>query len=182
MRELYACQLDLRETPGATPVRDLVQEWVSRGREIAAEDIRALASSPVVRRNHHELSVALEPDVRSDDREWTLSWRRPDEGDAALLWRILIAYGPSPTNHDWTRFALRIRLERGGDRFQLAPLAHSFNAPVVVRTLLREHQAFDAGERLRPTYAERPAPDVSAFVALFEDSDRQPSTRMARYL
>lgn len=173
MRELYACQLDLRETPDATPVLDLAQEWVGRGSETEVDTIRTLGTSPMDTASGHQLYVALESEARSDNREWTLSWRRPDESDAALRWRILIASGPSPANPELTRFALRVRLERDGTRFQLAPLGHSFNAPAIVRTLLREHEAFDAGERLQPTYVERRASDISAIVALLEDPARQ---------
>lgn len=173
MRELYACQLDLRESDGAVPVLELVQEWVSRGSETQIDVIHALSSAPLVTDNGHELYVALEQEARADNREWTLSWRRPDDHEAGLRWRILIATGPSPANTEAIRFTLRIRLERDGDRFQLAPLGHSFNSPTIVRTLLREHQAVDGSVRLRPTYAERRASDISALVARLEDPTRQ---------
>jgi hypothetical protein len=173
MRELYACQLDLRETPGAKGVLELAQEWVSRGSGLDLELVRGLGPTATVSGLGHELYDALEPTLRTDEREWTCSWRRQDESDSGLRWRILLASGPSPADPELTRFALRIRLERDGDRLLLAPLRHSFNSPALVRTLLKAHEAFDSHERLLPTYAERRAADISALVARLEDPARQ---------
>ena len=173
MRELYACQLDLRETPGARNAIGLIQEWVARGSEQDLAAIEALDATPMVTAEGHELYVALTDELRVDPREWTCSWRHPDERDPGLVWRILIATGPSPIDVSLVRVALRIRLERAGERFRLAPLHHSFAAPAIIRTLLREHEVYDAGERVVPTYTVRRAGEIPALVARLESPDRQ---------
>lgn len=172
MRELYACQLELRETPDAVGVLDLIQEWVARGSGLDVESVRALAASPTVTPDGHELYNTLAEGDRTHPSEWTCSWRHPDEEDAGLVWRILVATGPSPEDAALIRVTLRIRLERAGDRFQLTPLQHSFASPAIIRTLLREHEMTDAGERVNPSYTVRRAGDISALVARLADPTR----------
>lgn len=133
MRELYAVQLDLQTSPESTSATQLAREWVARGAGTTLEEVRESSGKSLRTATGHELEFALEPDTVDG---WTCSWRRPDEHDPGLIWRLLLACGQVPGDESAVRASLRVRLERAADDFKLVPPGHEFRAPAIVRTLL----------------------------------------------
>lgn len=170
MRELYAVQLDLQTSPESTSATQLAQEWVARGAGTTLEEVRKSSGKSLRTATGHELEFALEPDTVDG---WTCSWRRPDEHDPGLIWRLLLACGQVPGDESAVRASLRVRLERAADDFKLVPPGHEFRAPAIVRTLLREHAMFDAGVRVEPRFRERRASEITELVALLESDHRR---------
>jgi hypothetical protein len=161
VRELYACQLDIRESQESTSVLQLAQEWVARGSGLKVDEVLGAGDEIVRTAEGHELEFAL---GSADTHAWTCSWRRPDENDSDLVWRVLLALGSLPDVDGLVRFSLRIRLERAGDDFRLAPLGHEFRAPALIRTLLRSHDVTDSTARVEPSYRVRRPSDVAALT------------------
>lgn len=171
MRELYACQVSLAERPEATPVRQLVEEWVARPTGLAVDDLRPADSVTLTGPNGHLVEIQS---VALDAGEgWLCGWRRADDDDPTLDWRTTLAIGPALEAKDEVLFTVRIGVERRGDSFRVAPPRYSFNAPTIVRTLLREHVALDDGVRVEPRYRTRRAGDVTALANLLRSPARR---------
>lgn len=173
MRELYACQLDL--LPGAeesADVQQLVSEWVARGSGASREQLAALSDGHLLTDEGHRLDIEQ---VSSEQGAsgWTCSWRRTDDVDRTLLWRVLLAVGPLAKEAGVVRVTVRIALERAGETFRLSPDRYSFSSPTIVRTLLRERRMLDGGVRVEPGFRERRAGDVSDLVALLRSAQRR---------
>lgn len=170
MRELYAVQLDLQmSVESASPTR-LSQEWVARGAGTTPEEVQEASGGTLRTATGHELEFALEPEAADG---WTCSWRRTDDHDPGLIWRLLLACGHAPGDTEVVRASLRVRLERAADDFKLVPPGHEFRAPAIVRTLLREHSMFDADVRVEPRFRERRASEVPELVRLLRDPRRR---------
>jgi hypothetical protein len=170
MRELYACQLDLHLQPeAAADPAQLIQEWIARGSGASVPELLAATSEPL----HTDLGHQLEIEQISTDSGdgWTCSWRQPDDRETSLLWRTLIAIGPSPTAD--VRVTIRIGVERAHDAFHITPAGFTFAPPAIVRTLLREHQMADAGMRVEPQYRTCRAGDIADLVKLLADPQRR---------
>lgn len=170
MRELYAVQLDLQATPESTPIAQLAQEWVARGSGSTLDEVLDSSGQNLRTALGHDLEFALDADT---DEAWTCSWRRPDDTDGTLVWRILLACGQEPKDPAVTRVSLRVRLERAAEDFKLVPLGHEFRAPAIIRTLLREHSMFDAGIRVEPRFRERRASEVDQLLRLLQSAQRR---------
>lgn len=173
MRELYACQLDLRpDTEKSAAVQQLVSEWVARGSGASLEQLEALSDGHLLTEIGHDLDIEQ---VSSEQGAsgWTCSWRRTDDVDPTLLWRVLLAVGSSAEEVGLVRVSIRIALERAGDAFRLSPDRYTFGSPTIVRTLLREHRMLDGGVRVEPRFRERRAGDVSDLVDLLLSAQRR---------
>lgn len=170
MRELYACQLDLHvSTEAAADPAQLIQEWIARGSGASVPELLAADAEPLHTDLGHQLDI--EQISTGDGQGWTCSWRQPDDREPSLLWRTLIAVGPSPTAD--VRVTIRIGVERSHDAFHMAPAGYTFAPPAIVRTLLREHQMADAGMRVEPQYRTCRAGDVADLVKLLTDPERR---------
>ena len=172
MRELYACQLDLEEVPGVDPVRQMVEEWVARGSGIDVEQLRPNEASHTVTALGHSVDCEVVPMGDADGQGWTCSWRRSDDRDLTLDWRLLLACGPLRDSTK-VRFSIRIGLERSGGTFQVAPPRYMFGAPAIVRTLLRQHLMLDALVRVEPNYRVRRAADITPLTEFLLSTARQ---------
>jgi len=169
VRELYACQLDIEQAENEASVIELTREWVARGSGTTVDELRSADDDLLKTKDGHQIHQAL---GSNDADAWTCSWRRPDETEPNLVWRVLLACGASPENSQHTRFSIRIRLERAGDEFRLVPLGHSFRAPAIVRTLLRVHHVTDSDVVVEPSYRVRRASDVAALVDMLKSPER----------
>lgn len=169
MRELYACQLSLAETPGSRPIRQLVEEWIARPLDIDPRAFEDVAETGLIEGN--EQTVEVGHVSMADGPGATYAWRGPDDVDPTLDWRRHIAV--APTSPGITTFTVRIGLERRGDELRVAPPRYAFASPAIVRTLLREHTAADAGLRLEPLYRLRRAGDIDHLTQLIRSPQRR---------
>lgn len=169
MRELYACQLSLEETPESESIRQLVEEWIARPLGVEPSDIDKAGDDAIVQAAGHVVEIERVPMPGGEGV--TYAWRRPDDEDSTLDWLTLVALAPVSPGR--TVFTIRIGLERRGDDLRVAPPRYAFASPAIVRTLLREHHAIDAGVPIEPRYRTRRAGDITNLVGLIRSPERR---------
>ncbi|HEY3546287.1 MAG TPA: hypothetical protein VGK17_09360 [Propionicimonas sp.] len=170
MRELYACQLTLEET-GPRSIRQLVTEWIARGMGIEPGELESADPTTAIEKDGHVVDIERVPMLLGEGV--TFAWRHADDEDPTLDWRTLLAIAPPADLGDASVFTIRIGLERRSDAFRVAPPRYEFGAPTIVRSLLREHMAFDASTRVEPRYRTRRAADVTDLADLIRSSRRR---------
>src|SRR5450756_387967 len=104
MRELFAVQLDIRERSDARAgATELLQEWIARRSGTELEELRSPTHQQITTGLGHELDVTTVDGVGTDSPAWTCEWRRSDDSDPGLVWRVAAAIGTVPPNGDTLR-------------------------------------------------------------------------------
>lgn len=147
MRELYAAELRAKSASNEVAQR-LVDEWVQRHVD---------GSSSTVTRDDLSNSATA---VQLDQIDQT----------TGMLWRSEIATGPNDEPAHVT-VRIRIRAQAGSP---IAPLDYEFRVPAIVRTLLRELDAYDGDVRCLADAGPEVGPsDVDELVSLLTSPDRR---------
>lgn len=155
MRELFAAELRGTDDSDNAAAWPLIEQWAQR--HVPAEPCEAQATSA-------ELDME---EAGSGARSLTL--QQPDGTDKSLTWRSDIALGVAGQPLHVT---VRIRLlaREGG---ALAPLQYEFGSPAIVRTILRECEVLDAGERVIPNATELGHSDIDSLVEFLLKPERR---------
>ncbi|MFI9253602.1 hypothetical protein [Streptomyces sp. NPDC053069] len=172
MRELYACQLVLNGEKGSIAntlerAGILVREWIARPSGLSPEQLR---QQEVETPSGHTVRTSRFPlEEDEDPAGLRYVWERPGADDASIQFTLDIALA---TQEDEVCATVRIGVQQGGRDFQLSRPVYQFSAPAIVRTLLREFQVSDAGQRVSPEYRVIRAGDVSSLVSFLTNQQR----------
>ncbi|MFE2500455.1 hypothetical protein [Streptomyces rubiginosohelvolus] len=171
MRELYACQLLLtghEESPGDTLNRAerLIREWVSRPTHLAPE---LLNEGQHEASGGHTVAVSRYAPAEGDSSGWSCLWHFPGTDDPSVRWTLSLALA---SQGEGACATVRIGLQQRSHSFQLRRPNYQFSAPAIVRTLLREFEASDAGRPTKPTHETLYAGDIPEFVEWLTNDQR----------
>jgi uncharacterized coiled-coil protein SlyX len=165
MRELYVAELHGDEQSSNAAAWPFVDDWAQRHVPREGDGVRHDGPSP---------TVTIET---SSDGQRLLTLRQPDDSDDSLLWISEVALG-RPDAPLLAGIRVRLAAVPGS---ALTPLEYVFGVPAIVRTLLREFNVLDGGERTQARFVELGSSMVEPLVAgLVAEARRLPVVVVTR--